>query len=40
MNNKNTHAYMKAAVNVMFMHMHAKKGIQFFGERDIAVMIK
>ena len=40
MNNKNAHAYMQEAVNVMFMHMHSKKGIKMFGERDIVVMVK
>ena len=40
MNNKNTHAYMQAAVKMMFTHMHAKKGIKLFGESDISAMIK
>ena len=40
MNNKNMHAYMQAAVNVIFTQMHAKKGIKIFGERGIAAMIK
>ena len=40
MNNKNTYAYIKAAVNVMFMYMHKNKLIKLFGEIDIAAMIK
>ena len=40
MNNKNAHAYMQAAVNVMFMQMNEKKGIKLFGKRDILEMIK
>ena len=40
MNNKNTHAYMQAAVNVMFTYMNAKKGINIFYERCISAMIK
>ena len=40
MNNKNTHAYMQAAVKMMFNQMHAKKGIKLFGERYIAPTIK
>ena len=40
MNNTNTHAYLQAEVNVMFMQMHTKKGINFFGEMLIAKMIK
>ena len=40
MNNINIHAYMKTMMNVVFMHMHAKKGINFFGEISIAEMIK
>ena len=39
-NNTNTHAYMQAAVNVVFMHIHANKGIKLFGERAIVSMIK
>ena len=39
-NNTNTHAYMQAEVNVLFMHMNTKKGIKQFGERDIAATIK
>ena len=39
-NNKNTHAYMQTAVNVMFRKMYAKKIINMFGERYIAAMIK
>ena len=39
-NNTNTHAYMQAGVNVMFMQMHAKKGIKMFFERYIVAMIK
>ena len=37
---ENTHAYMQAAVMVMFTHMHAKKGTKLFGERAIVAMIK
>ena len=40
MNNKNTHAYMQAAVNVIFTQMHENKGITLFCERTMAVMIK
>ena len=32
--------YMQAAVNVVFMQMHANKGIKLFGEMDIAATIK
>ena len=39
-NNTNTYAYMKAAVNVIFIQKHANKGIKLFGERYIAEMIK
>ena len=39
MNNTNTHAYMQAVFNVIFTHIHAKKGIKLFGERAIAEMI-
>ena len=39
MNNNKMHAYIQAAVNVMFSYMKAKKGIKFFGEKAIAVMI-
>ena len=40
MNNKNTHAYMQAAVNVVFTQIHENKGINMFGERAIAETIK
>ena len=40
MNNKNTHANMQLAVNVVFTQIHAKKGITVFSERGIVVMIK
>ena len=40
MNNKNTYAYMQAAVNVIFTQIHAKKRINIFGERDILAMVK
>ena len=40
MNNKNTHACMQAAVNMMFTHMHVKRVIKLFGERSISEMIK
>ena len=40
MNNKNTHAYMQAEVNMLFTHMHAKKRVKLFGERDISALIK
>ena len=39
-NNKNTHAYMQEVVNTMFMQIHARKGINMFGERAIDAMIK
>ena len=38
-NNINTHAYMKAAANVMFTQIHAWKIIKLFGERGIAATI-
>ena len=38
MNNKNTHTYMH--VDVMFTHMHEKKGINIFSERDKAALVK
>ena len=40
LNNTNTHAYIQAAVNVMNTQMHEKKGINKFGERAMAEMIK
>ena len=40
MNNKNTHAYMQAAVIMMFNQMNYMKVIKLFGERDISEMIK
>ena len=40
MNNTNTHAYIQAAVNVLFTQMHTKKGIKLFCDRDISAMIK
>ena len=40
MNNTDTHAYMQAAVNVMFTQMYANKEINMFGERDVSEMIK
>ena len=40
MNNTDTHAYIQAAVNVMNTQMHEKKGINKFGERAMAEMIK
>ena len=38
-NNTDTHAYMKAALNMMFTQMHTKKGINISGKRDIDAMI-
>ena len=40
MNNTNTYAYMQAELNMMFMWMHANKGINIFGKRAISEMIK
>ena len=40
MNNKNTHEYMQAAVNLMFKKMYEKKGLMFFGKRVIPAIIK
>ena len=39
-NNTNIDAYIKAVVKVLFTHMHAKNETSFFGERDIAAMVK
>ena len=39
-NDTNKHAYIQAAVNVMFKQIHEKKGIKMFGERAIEAMIK
>ena len=39
-NNKNIHAYMQAAVSVMFTYINTKKVIKLFGERSIVEMIK
>ena len=40
MNNTNTHAYMQAEVDLMFIQMHKKNLIKLFGEGYIVEMIK
>ena len=39
MNNKITHEYMQAELNVMFTQMQNNKVIKLFGERAISAMI-